>query len=59
MQVVLEDVSSGEQLVFDFQQWVGQVGGDIRKEMPLVSRETTPRRGGCDQMKYDSIGSAF
>ncbi|XP_052774352.1 lipoxygenase homology domain-containing protein 1-like isoform X2 [Mya arenaria] len=42
--VVLEDVSSGEQLVFDFSQWVGQVGGDIRKEVPLVTRDKPTHR---------------
>lgn len=36
---MLEDVSSHEALTFDFQGWVGEVGGDIRKELPLVKKD--------------------
>lgn len=39
--MVLEDVSSHEALTFDFQGWVGEVGGDIRKELPLVKKDKT------------------
>ena len=39
--MVLEDVSSHEALTFDYQAWVGEVGGDIRKEVPLVKKDNS------------------
>ena len=36
-QVVLEDQKSRDMLKFDYSAWVGEVGGDIRKELPYVA----------------------
>ena len=36
LQVVLEDQDSHEVLRFDFSRWVGQVGGDIQHELPVL-----------------------
>lgn len=35
-QVSLEDCDKGEVLEFDFSRWVGELGGDIRKELPVI-----------------------
>ncbi|XP_070194990.1 lipoxygenase homology domain-containing protein 1-like isoform X2 [Littorina saxatilis] len=35
-QVTLEDVDSHEVLHFDFRRWVGEVGGDIHRELPVL-----------------------
>ncbi|KAL3869892.1 hypothetical protein ACJMK2_042519 [Sinanodonta woodiana] len=34
--VILEEQKSKDILKFDFSRWVGEVGGDIRKEVPVV-----------------------
>ncbi|XP_060083246.1 lipoxygenase homology domain-containing protein 1-like [Ylistrum balloti] len=34
--VVLTDTLTEEQLLFDFSGWVGEEGGDIRKELPVI-----------------------
>ncbi|KAL4236112.1 retinal rod cell development [Mactra antiquata] len=47
-EVVLEEHSSHESLTFDFRAWVGEIGGDIRKEMPLVKKDSTNK----DILKY-------
>ena len=44
-QVVLEDQKSRELLKFDYSGWVGEVGGDIRKELPYVAPGKDYRQG--------------
>ncbi|XP_046584646.1 LOW QUALITY PROTEIN: lipoxygenase homology domain-containing protein 1-like [Haliotis rubra] len=35
-QVTLTDAETGESLTFNFDSWVGEVNGDISKELPLI-----------------------
>ena len=44
-QVVLEDQKSRDMLKFDYSAWVGEVGGDIRKELPYVAPGKDYRQG--------------
>ncbi|XP_048764444.2 lipoxygenase homology domain-containing protein 1-like isoform X2 [Ostrea edulis] len=34
--VTLTDRDTGEVLEFDFSRWIGEMGGDIRKELPVI-----------------------
>ncbi|XP_061166198.1 lipoxygenase homology domain-containing protein 1-like [Saccostrea echinata] len=34
--VTLKDQDTGEILEFDFSRWIGELGGDIRKELPVI-----------------------
>jgi len=36
LQLTIEDIHTKELLTFDFSRFVGEVGGDISKELPVI-----------------------
>jgi hypothetical protein len=43
--VTLTDSDTGEVLEFDFSRWIGETGGDIRKELPVLKMGKGFRQG--------------
>ena len=43
----MEDCDTGEVLEFDFSRWVGEIGGDIRKELPVIKMGKGIQQGNC------------
>lgn len=51
-QIELEDDNTKDVLTFDFSHWVGEVNGDIRKELPVMRLGKSQKQGGKREMSF-------
>jgi len=45
LQLTIQDVHTNELLTFDFSRFIGEIGGDICKELPAIRANTEVLRG--------------